>query len=97
MGSHEALNKASDKVNICCPLPGSPHLSGTHAEIPTARTWMQIREAYRMVVDAKASYLKEHPELDKGRTAETEIPKQLSPDTTGRSLTRKLSSRASFK
>lgn len=22
MGSHEALNKASDKVNICGPLPG---------------------------------------------------------------------------
>ncbi|CAL5227554.1 g10545 [Coccomyxa viridis] len=69
MGSHEALNKAADK----------------------------IRETYRMVVDSKASYLKEHPELDKGTTAETEIPKQLSPDTVGRSLTRKLSSRTSFK
>ncbi len=50
-----------------------------------------------MVVDSTASYLKEHPELDKGTTAETEIPKQLSPDTVGRSLTRKLSSRTSFK
>ena len=58
---------------------------------------MQIREAYRMVVDAKASFLKEHPELDKGKTAETETPKQLPPDTVGRSLTRKLSSRTSFK
>ncbi len=50
-----------------------------------------------MVVDAKANFLKEHPELDKGTTAGTEIPKQLPPDTLGRSLTRKLSSRTSFK
>ncbi len=54
---------------------------------------MQVRDAYRSVVDAKASYLKDHPELDKG-TPEAQVPKQL---PAGRSLTRKLSSRASFK
>ena len=44
-----------------------------------------------MVVDAKATFLKDHPELDKGRTADTALPKQLPPDTS------KLSRRTSFK
>lgn len=53
---------------------------------------MQIREAYRMVVRAKAEFLKEHPELDKGGAAE--VPKQLPSE---RSLNRRLSARSSFK
>lgn len=53
---------------------------------------MQIREAYRMVVRAKAEFLKEHPELDKDGTAE--VPKQVPSE---RSLNRRLSARSSFK
>ena len=59
---------------------------------------LQIRDTYSMVVSAKADYLKEHPELDKESTGGAAVPKQLPPDTDGRSLTRKLSrSQASFK
>lgn len=59
---------------------------------------LQIRDAYKMVKEAKANYLKEHPELDsKDTAAEAGATRQAPSENGGRTLARKLSSRTSFK